>query len=659
MTHLLDVSVRSLLLAFVAGLILATLRRRRTAAFEHAVWAAVVCGMLALLALGPALPSLPLPVMPAASIPPMQAPPAAVVVPTPLSVGVLETKTMIPPQPHRPLDWGKAALVAYSVIAFAFLGRFFTGLFLVRKLAAKSTPVQGFRESDLIAVPCTLGCLRPEILLPLEWREWDQAKLHAVLEHEGSHVRRRDGLIAALAVINRCVFWFHPLAWWLERRLGVLVELACDDSCVATTGDPEQYAQLLIEMACLVEGPLGRLRRHALTMAAGSHLGQRIDLIRQEGRTFSRGLSWTGWVAIGVCGLPVMLGAGTVQLERQTPFLPLLPPVQRFTAPAPPPPHGQRMLLAQAQAGPTALKPTVRVKFEVASIRPAVPARDIPGRGGEAPAPPPPGGPGCSLVSPRRTIDPDRIDLECMSLKQLLLEAFAIPSGLLLAPDWTETDAFDISAKLPNGATHEQLPEMFQSLLEDRFGLLFHPGTKEGTVNALVVKGGLKVKPAAPDSAQPAWVSAAEAVKGPYNYGRGVRHISVPGSNDVFHSSSMGFVRKSDTGGPGGIIHYEAPSITFEGLAALAKFAGPGLDPAVGIVDMTGLKGRYQVNFDLSMTDLLAAIAAGPRDLVFWQSDSLNMVQDGLKKLGLQLETRKAPVDVMVVDHLEKTPTAN
>jgi uncharacterized protein (TIGR03435 family) len=307
-----------------------------------------------------------------------------------------------------------------------------------------------------------------------------------------------------------------------------------------------------------------------------------------------------------------------------------------------------------------------RMKFEVASIRPAAPARGIPGQGGEAaPAAPPPGGPPCSLVAPRRTIDAGRVNLECMSLKQLLLEAFAaVPSGRLLAPDWTDTTAFDISANLSKDATQDQLPGMFQSLLEDRFGLTFHRGLKEGAVNALVVaKDGLKVKPAAPDSAQPAWVSSAAALKAD-NYGsRGLRSVSLPDGNGVavlvLQSSSMGFVRRSNTGGPGGIIHYEAPGITFEGLTALAKFAAPGMDAAVGIVDMTGLKGRYRVNLDVSMADVVAALVSSPRDATSIQNAWLNMVQDGLKKLGLQLEPRKAPVEVIVVDHLEKTPTPN
>jgi uncharacterized protein (TIGR03435 family) len=667
LAHLFDVSTRSLFLAFVAAIVLTGVQRRRTAALEHAVWAAVVCGMLGLFAFGSVLPSLSLPIMPAASTGPTITEPARRSTSLDSTqvhpfMGVAETPMTIPTKPDRPVDWGKTALAAYAAIAFAFLARFFIGMLLARRLVAKSTPVQGFRESELVAVPCTVGCFRREILLPTEWREWDQAKLVAVLEHEGSHVRRHDGLVAALAVINRSVFWFHPLAWWLERRLGMLAEIACDDSCIAKMGDAQQYAQLLLQVIRLVDRPLGRLRQHALTMAAGSHLARRIELIRQEGRTFSRGLRWTGWTAIGVCGLPVMLGAGAVQLQRQPPLLLPMPPTQRLTAPAPPPPPGQHVLLAQAGSVLTAPKETGRMEFEVVSIRPAITTRGPSPAGAAPPAPPPPGGPPCF---PSRTIDAGRVALVCINLKGLLLEAFAVYPNALVAPDWTDTTAFDITAKLPERASQDQLPEMFQSLLEDRFGLTFHPGTREGAVNALVVaKGGLKMSPAAPASAQPPWVSAAAAVKGPYNYGaRGVRFISVPGSNGttevVLQSPSMGFVRRSDTGGPGGITLYEAPSITFEGLAALVRFAGAGMDPAVGIVDMTGLKGRYQAKLDVSMGDVIAEIMAGPHEPAFAQSAWLKVMQDGLKKLGLQLERRKASVDVIVVDHLEKTATAN
>jgi uncharacterized protein (TIGR03435 family) len=230
-----------------------------------------------------------------------------------------------------------------------------------------------------------------------------------------------------------------------------------------------------------------------------------------------------------------------------------------------------------------------------------------------------------------------------------------------------DAQRFDISAKLPERATADQLPEMFRALLEERFGLAFHREYKEGSVNELVVaKGGLKVKPAAPESAQPAWVAAAAAVSGPSGNGNigGIRFrsIVVPNSDggpmSVWQSTSMGFVRRSNSGGLRGIIHYEAPSITFEGLANLAVIAGNGLDPAV--VDMTGLKGRYQVNLDTSMADLIAFLTSpGPKDPAAVQDAQLDMVQDGLKKLGLQLMLRKAQVETIVIDHLERTPTEN
>jgi len=625
--------------------------------------------MLALFAFGAALPRLPLQILDRPAVRKTGTP-----LPVPALIELVSSATLpggtgdsVPT--FRPsIDWSSVALYAYAAIAFAFLARFITGMFLIRRLLAKSATVGDFRESAVIAVPLTVGWLRPQILLPLEWHQWGREKLDAVLAHEGAHVRRRDGLVAALAGVNRCIFWFHPLAWMLERRLSLLAELACDESCIATMGNREQYARLLLDMALVVDGAHGRLQSHALTMAATSHIRQRIDSLLQEGRTFSRGLTWTGWAAVTLCGIPVVLGAGALELAAPPPMLPPAPPGWGFTAPAPPPPR----LLAQARSTSPSPSSTSRVKFEVASIRPAAPtpASSIPrpaaGGGGFAPPPPPPpGGGGCF---PRSTADAGRVDRSCVSLKDLLLgDVFAVPRSRLMVPDWVDDQRFDVSAKLPEGATQDQLPGMFRALLEERFKLAYHREYQEQSINALVVaKGGLKVKPAAPDSAQPAWVAAAAAVSGPYGNGNlgGIRFhsISVPGSDGspttVWQSPSMGFVRRSNTGGPGGSIHYEAPSITFEGLADLAVVAGNGLDPAVA--DMTGVRGQYQVSLDVSMADLIAAItAAAPGDRAALQEAQLRVVQDGLKKLGLQLESRKAQVEVIVVDHIERNPTEN
>ena len=90
------------------------------------------------------------------------------------------------------------------------------------------------------------------ILLPRDWREWDTWKLRAVLAHELTHVRRGDWIITLLAGLNRSVFWFHPLAWWLEKHLSTLSEQACDEGSVLVTGDPLRYAEALLDVASVL-----------------------------------------------------------------------------------------------------------------------------------------------------------------------------------------------------------------------------------------------------------------------------------------------------------------------------------------------------------------------------------------------------------------------
>jgi BlaR1 peptidase M56 len=311
LAHLPEVSIRSFLLALVAYGALWIVRRNRSAALQHAVWTSVVSAMLALFVFSPFLPRLPIRLLKP------QPPVMTVSNPTASSGAAGQAAGRSAPDLSRPRDWSQIAAYVYATVSLLLAAQLAMGVFLVRRLIAGSGVIGSFRESDLIAAPMTVGWLRPQILLPLEWRGWEPSKLNAVLMHEGAHVRRRDGLVAILAALNRCVFWFHPLAWWLERKLALLAEQACDESCVIAIGDPKRYASLLLEMAQVVSDSRGRLRRHALTMAAASHMCQRIESILQEGRVFSRGMSWAGWAAVALCGIPVMLAAGTVALDRR------------------------------------------------------------------------------------------------------------------------------------------------------------------------------------------------------------------------------------------------------------------------------------------------------------------------------------------------------
>jgi uncharacterized protein (TIGR03435 family) len=232
---------------------------------------------------------------------------------------------------------------------------------------------------------------------------------------------------------------------------------------------------------------------------------------------------------------------------------------------------------------------------------------------------------------------------------------------------------FDIAATLPQGAPESQVPEMVQALLADRFKLAIHRGTSEQAIYALVVaKGGLKVKKAAPDKEAPVPAAAADPDAPPSIDGfagevqeRTTRNADGSGESSTLSSPRMGTVRWTD-GANHRMWRLDASSITFEGLAELLDRVLPLPSPAI---DMTGLKGRYQMVVEVSLNDALEARPAltnaggDPiaRENAWMDRDAavLRGFNDGLRKLGLQLEHRKGPVETLVVDHVEKTPTGN
>src|SRR6185295_17299081 len=98
------------------------------------------------------------------------------------------------------------------------------------------------------------------------------------LTHEGGHVRRRDPLVQWLALVNRALFWFHPLSWWLERKLSVLAEEACDAAVLARGHSPQEYSEYLLDIARSVSRSGSRLSIVGMAMP-GSLLRQRIQIL--------------------------------------------------------------------------------------------------------------------------------------------------------------------------------------------------------------------------------------------------------------------------------------------------------------------------------------------------------------------------------------------
>lgn len=307
LAYLASVSLRSLVLFGVAVIGLAAFRVKAAAA-RHAVWTVVAGGMLLLAALTPALPPLPMRVLKSAPVETAQLPPVAMA-----ETGPVSSSAPAAP-PRAPLiHWQDAAAAAYGIVALILLARLAFGYLFTRRLVRAAAPVDRFDDtysSSWISVPMTIG---RTVVLPADWESWPEAKLQSVLAHERTHVRRADWAIALAAGAIRCVFWFHPLAWWLERRLATLAEQACDDSALLLV-ESRAYAQALLEMAAAVNTAQGRLIWEAMAMAKTAEIRRRIDLILDETRQIPRAVTRARWLALAACSLPLVWIAAVAQL---------------------------------------------------------------------------------------------------------------------------------------------------------------------------------------------------------------------------------------------------------------------------------------------------------------------------------------------------------
>jgi beta-lactamase regulating signal transducer with metallopeptidase domain len=146
-------------------------------------------------------------------------------------------------------------------------------------------------ECPLVRVPLSAGLPRPAILLPADWPTWSPDKLRDVLTHERTHIERGDCTVVVLAEINRCLYWFHPLAWWLRQRLATLAEEVCDDAAIGATGNRTVYARHLLEVASALSRQRSRIVPTALSMARQSNVEERIDAILDVARPLSKRLS--------------------------------------------------------------------------------------------------------------------------------------------------------------------------------------------------------------------------------------------------------------------------------------------------------------------------------------------------------------------------------
>jgi uncharacterized protein (TIGR03435 family) len=517
--------------------------------------------------------------------------------------------------------------------------------------------------------PGVVGIIRPVLLLPEKIVDrLPAAQLRSILAHESCHVQRRDNLTAAIHMVVEAIFWFHPAVWWIERHLIEERERACDEAVLQLGNEAEVYAESILNVckfyaespiACISGVTGSELKRRILRIMT-KQIALKLDLSRKLL------LSAAGIVAISV---PVVFGLLHVTEVRAQ------------SAPTNPASHivatwqgilhtnrDLRFVVKITTAGDGTLRatfynidgppggiPAISTTLNGSSLKLELPfatyegtlsadGNSIPGtwRQGQnplplnfaratnetewaIPQPPPRMAPMASNANPIfevATIKPSRPDEHGPrydfrgrrfsvihgSLSDLLKFSYGLQqSQIAKTQDWVNSESYDISA-VPDGEGEpsiKQWESMVKKLMADRFQLKFHFEKQEQAVYVLTVaKTGPKL----------------------------ARSESDPSA-----SGGMGF------GPPGNF------GATNQTMADVAGALGQGVLNRP-VVDQTGLTGRF--NLRLTWTpDGLSTATENPNAL----PDFFTAIQE---QLGLKLVSAKAPVDVLVIDHVEK-PSPN
>lgn len=265
--------------------------------------------------------------------------------------------SLIPPtytaitMPH---SWALYLFAAWAAIAALGLARVALSLWHLRSVRRSCTVIelegldpllrrtlddfQSVRNiqlavSDIVRVPAAIGLVKPAVVLPA-WAldELSPAELNTILLHEFAHLRRWDDWTNLAQKILRALFFFHPAIWWIENRLSLEREMACDDLVLTQTANPRAYAECLVSLAeknflhrgiALAQAAVGRMR----------HTSQRIlqilDARRPKGVHVWKPAPWVVGIFSVVC---LVSSARTPRLVAFDEAAPLLTPQRASVA---------------------------------------------------------------------------------------------------------------------------------------------------------------------------------------------------------------------------------------------------------------------------------------------------------------------------------------
>jgi bla regulator protein BlaR1 len=444
--------------------------------------------------------------------------------------------------------------------------------------------------------PGVSGMIKPVLLWPAGIGErLEDGQVEAILAHELCHVRRGDNLAAAVHMLVEALFWFHPLVWWIGARLVDERERACDEEVARLGYEPRTYAESILKTCRLfVESPL-----LCVAGVTGSDLKRRIERIMKN--DFGAPLNF--WRRILIATTAVMAVAAPVV-------------VAALNTPGP-----------QTSSQPLEM---ATESFVSVSIKENT--------SGDAPA-------------FQMSMSDGRFVVKNHPLRNLLGNLYFQDGRLWTGVDWLN-DRFDIEAVADGNPSPKQMRLMVRKLLVDYFKLAAHKETRELPVYALVlVKSdgtlGPRIRPSDPDCI--ADVQAKRA---------GLKPTVPPpapiGINTPLEQWHL----------PCGSVASRPSGLMAGRGTTMFELALGGFSPIMGrkVVDKTNLPGYF--DFELEFTP---AVPPGPppnplpkplppeqgygRPAPMIGPSFFTAVRE---QLGLELASETGPVELVVIDHIEK-----
>ena len=197
-----------------------------------------------------------------------------------------------------PASWALYIFAAWFLIASAGLIRIGVGFWRLRQLRKSCVRIDDVAldpllrktleefdsprsvavcVSDGLRVPTAIGFIKPLVVIP-SWamQELSATELNAILLHELAHLRRWDDWTNLVQKVLGALLFFHPAVWWIEKKLALEREMACDDLVLAKTESPRVYAECLVALAekslvrkgmALAQAAVGRMRHMSLRVA--------------------------------------------------------------------------------------------------------------------------------------------------------------------------------------------------------------------------------------------------------------------------------------------------------------------------------------------------------------------------------------------------------